>query len=132
MRINNRKLEFYKLEKYPDVCCPTSFTMQSPDLWEYWFFSLGFPVKMVLNLSLDFKIPAPVPGTPESEELKKRLALYRSFWEEELKVEDLVSTQLLWEHGLIAKSQSVDNISNIGLGYAQQIIVEVSKIMKES
>uniref|UniRef100_A0A803Q265 Uncharacterized protein n=1 Tax=Cannabis sativa TaxID=3483 RepID=A0A803Q265_CANSA len=37
--------------------------MDLEEVKEYWFFSTGFPMKRVSNLSLDFKTPAPIPQT---------------------------------------------------------------------
>uniref|UniRef100_A0A803QPK5 Uncharacterized protein n=1 Tax=Cannabis sativa TaxID=3483 RepID=A0A803QPK5_CANSA len=92
------------------------FIMMESEKWTKTLTS--FLVKRVSNLSLHFKIREPVPRTPESEELKKKLALYDSMTNQDLKVEGLVTTKLLREHRLIARFQSVDSICSRGLSYA--------------
>ena len=57
MRGHSDKVGFYRLERHPDVMCPTCHTARVPDLREYWFLTTGFPLKRVPALSLDFKIP---------------------------------------------------------------------------
>uniref|UniRef100_A0A803NJD8 Uncharacterized protein n=1 Tax=Cannabis sativa TaxID=3483 RepID=A0A803NJD8_CANSA len=55
MRTNYKKLGFYKLKRYSDAHCPTSYTKRCLDLREYWFFSTGFPVKRQQGPKSDFK-----------------------------------------------------------------------------
>ena len=57
MRGHADKIGFYRLERYPDVMCPSCHTARVPDLREYWFLTTGFPLKRVPALSLDFKVP---------------------------------------------------------------------------
>uniref|UniRef100_A0A803P9W9 Uncharacterized protein n=1 Tax=Cannabis sativa TaxID=3483 RepID=A0A803P9W9_CANSA len=71
-------------------------------------------MKRVLALSLDFKIPESVPKTVLMNELRQSITFSEAFLEEELKVEDLVTTELLCQYRLIANFQSIHGVNGRG------------------
>uniref|UniRef100_A0A803NJ44 Uncharacterized protein n=1 Tax=Cannabis sativa TaxID=3483 RepID=A0A803NJ44_CANSA len=66
-----------------------------------------------------------VPQSTKMEVMPKKVVLYKAFTEAQLKVKGLVTTKLLYEHGLIFGFQSIDNVSGRGQSQASKEAKEV-------
>uniref|UniRef100_A0A803NNI1 Uncharacterized protein n=1 Tax=Cannabis sativa TaxID=3483 RepID=A0A803NNI1_CANSA len=70
-------------------------------------------MKRVPTLHLSFQLIDFVPRSAEIEEMTKKKAEYKTLLNQ-LKVEEFVTTPLLWRHGLIVAFQSIDYVSYRG------------------
>uniref|UniRef100_A0A803PY46 Uncharacterized protein n=1 Tax=Cannabis sativa TaxID=3483 RepID=A0A803PY46_CANSA len=128
---------FYKINKF-----------KAPTLEEILYFYGVKPQSMRKNCKklgsyklekyLDAHCPTkPIPRSVETEELSNKVAQYKAFIEAQLKVEGLVTTPLLREHGLIVNFHSIDIVSNWGQSQApkeakEEISCDLAKILAEA